>query len=384
MLKEENNNEDTNEYSDNDLVVDGSYDDMASYYDPDTSAYDEAPLGEDEYSEDDKITLSRYIEEKKNECCNVENFDEAAWHMLRSQINSAVQLQIPLTDIDIFARPDLSYEQREILKYALYDMQGLEREYISELAEKKYSASELKILLNDKKIEVKMNETVSVPLQILSDTITTYKEDIDSFKANALRKEREYGTRIEELEDLLKKKTEEYELLKNTYEEEQKARIKKEEQDRQQKLMDEKIERLAEEKFAKLQLEKAAEQERLELERRKWEAEHMQQNNSIFGRKKRNKSADSKAEPKQVPDYKVKPLPKDFDLATYMMTAGLSTGQMEVITLAVKANVDDSQIKAMIDQNMPAQQMRQALAVILARSYRNSGVMGEGDIVYED
>lgn len=353
------------------------------YYETDEIYDFEDSYSEDQVKNEDRITVEKYLEEKKKICYEVTDYDDAAWHMLRAQINSAVQLQIDLADIDIFAVPDLSYEQREILKYALYDRQGVERDYIKQLATKKYAANELKIMLNDKKLEVKMNETVSTPLQILSDTITAYKKDIDNFKESALEKENEYTAKITELEEELKDSQDRYNKLNKKYEDSVNAAAEKEKHDDQQRLINEKVNQLAAAKFAKLQIEKAAEEERIELERRKWEAETENRKSScgILGRLRKQKTAEAK--PAKI-DYKITPLPAGFDLATYMMTAGLGTGQMQVITLAVKANVDDSQIKAMIDQNMPAEQMRQVLAVILARSYKNSNVISEDDIVYDE
>ncbi len=50
------------------------------------------------------------------------------------------------------------------------------------MAEKRYTADVLRVKVNDKKIDVKMNEELSAPLRILSDSISAYKLDIDGYK----------------------------------------------------------------------------------------------------------------------------------------------------------------------------------------------------------
>ena len=133
--------------------------------------------------------------------------------------------------------------------------------------------------------------------------------------------------------------------------------------------------------FAKLQLEEAVKRERMEQERRKMEDE-LQSSTRQHGFWKRKKKEPEKPR-KPRPLSTVEQLPPGFDLTAYIMSAGLSAGQMDVISLAVRSKVDDSIIKSMIDQQLPAAQMKQLLAVVLARGHQGSSV-SEDDVMYDD
>ena len=90
-------------------------------------------------------------------------------------------LGLTLDKIEIFAQGSLNYEQREILKYALYESK-IDLKDLKEMAEERYTAEVLQVKINDKKLDVKMNEELSAPLRILSDSISAYKLDIDGYK----------------------------------------------------------------------------------------------------------------------------------------------------------------------------------------------------------
>lgn len=329
------------------------------------------------------MTLKDYLKYKKDQYINDFGEDEDGWNKLRSQINSAIMLGLTLDKIEIFAQCSLNYEQREILKYALYDSQ-IDTAYISTLAEKKYSAEVLRTKMFDRKADIKMSEELSTPLKILSDSISAYKGDIDKFKEETDKKIEQYEEKLRELEKNRDSLKEQLEAERKDNEEQMRLIRNREQREKDKKEFDERVELVAQQKFARMQLEETAKREQLELERRKIEEELMKSQGSQhrgFWRKKK-KALDKEDKPrKPMPLSTVGQLPPGFDLTAYIMSAGLSAGQMDVISLAVRSNVDDRIIKSMIDQQLPAAQMKQLLAVVLARGHQGSAVR-EDDITY--
>lgn len=327
-----------------------------------------------------EMTLKEYIEIKYKQYLQ-SGLDENSWKMLRSQINSGVALGISLDRIEIYAKITLDYAQREVLKYALYE--GVEDEFVKELAESGVSAEVLRVKLDDKKVNVKMTEELSTPLQILSDSISAYKQDIDKYKEQADKEINKYKEKLEVAENETRILKEKLEFEKKSSEEQRQIIREKEKRERERKDFEERVEKAAQEKFAKMQLEEAANRERKEYERQMIEKEIRKEGKSkhSFWRKKEKISCDKPR--KNIPQPYVQPLPAGFDLTAYIMSAGLSSDQMDVLSLAVRSRVDDSIIKAMIDQQLPAAQMKQLLVVILAREHQGSA-MKEDDVVYID
>ena len=326
------------------------------------------------------MTLKDYLKYKKDQYIDDFGEDEDGWNKLRSQINSAVMLGLTLAKIEIFAQGSLDYEQREILKYALYESK-IDTKDLKDMAEKRYTADVLRVKVNDKKIDVKMNEELSAPLRILSDSISAYKLDIDGYKQQS-------ESRIKGIEEKLRAVEQERDNLKDQLDSERRENQEqlrlireREQREKEKKEFDARVEKAAQEMFAKLQLEEAVKRERMEQERRKMEDE-LQSSTRQHGFWKRKKKEPEKPR-KPRPLSTVEQLPPGFDLTAYIMSAGLSAGQMDVISLAVRSKVDDSIIKSMIDQQLPAAQMKQLLAVVLARGHQGSSV-SEDDVMYDD
>lgn len=336
--------------------------------------------GEELAGQQREMTLKEYIEIKYKQYLQ-SGLDENSWKMLRAQINSGVALGISLDRIEIYAKITLDYAQREVLKYALYE--GVEDEFIKELAESGVSAEVLRAKLDDKKVNVKMTEELSTPLQILSDSISAYKQDIDKYKEQADKEINKYKEKLEVAENEIRILKEKLEFEKKSSEEQLQIIREKEKRERERKDFEERVEKAAQEKFAKMQLEEAANRERREYERQMIEKEIRKEGKSkhSFWRKKEKIASDKTR--KNIPQPYVQPLPAGFDLTAYIMSAGLSADQMDVLSLAVRSGVDDSIIKAMIDQQLPAAQMKQLLVVILAREHHGSA-MKEDDVVYID
>lgn len=214
------------------------------------------------------MTLKDYLKYKKDQYIDDFGEDEDGWNKLRSQINSAVMLGLTLAKIEIFAQGSLDYEQREILKYALYESK-IDTKDLKDMAEKRYTADVLRVKVNDKKIDVKMNEELSAPLRILSDSISAYKLDIDGYKQQS-------ENRIKEIEEKLRSAEQERDNLKDQLESERRENQEKlrlirerEQREREKKEFDARVEKAAQEKFARMQLEETANRERMEIERRK-------------------------------------------------------------------------------------------------------------------
>ena len=325
-----------------------------------------------------EMTLKVYMEFKHKQLME-SHFDEKDWNMLRSQINSAVQLGIKIEKIEIFAQPVLSYEQREVLKYAIYD--GAEDEFIRNLTEKGLSADVMRAKIDDKKADIKMSEELSTPLQILSDSITAYKQDIDKYKEQSDKILKSCRDKLEAAEEEIQNLQKQLDAERKTNEDQLQIIRERERREHEKREFEDRVEKAAQEKFARMQLEEEAKRERQESERIRFEEELRQEKRTkrgLFSRK-RNKEDDRPRKP--VPLSTVQKLPAGFDLTAYIMSAGLSAGQMDVISLAVRSKVDDSLIKAMIDQQLPAAQMKQLLAVILARGHQGSSC-GHEDVVY--
>jgi hypothetical protein len=87
------------------------------------------------------------------------------------------------------------------------------------------------------------------------------------------------------------------------------------------------------------------------------EPEATRKTKGLFKRKKHNEPV----------IYAVNPLPANFNISQYLMQKKLNTAQLQIITYAVKANIDESIIKQMIDNNLPAEQMKQVIEIILVK-----------------
>lgn len=256
------------------------------------------------------MTLKDYLKYKKDQYIDDFGEDEDGWNKLRSQINSAVMLGLTLAKIEIFAQGSLDYEQREILKYALYESK-IDTKDLKDMAEKRYTADVLRVKVNDKKIDVKMNEELSAPLRILSDSISAYKLDIDGYKQQS-------ENRIKEIEEKLRSAEQERDNLKDQLESERRENQEKlrlirerEQREREKKEFDARVEKAAQEKFARMQLEETANRERMEIERRKIEDEFQSKHRRGFWKKRKIEPEKAR---KSIPLSAVEQLHRDLTL----------------------------------------------------------------------
>lgn len=319
------------------------------------------------------------------------NLDDE-WNKLRSQLNSSLMLGISQDNIDKYATLDYTYEQREVIKYAFFT--GIPDTVIAQMLHYK-TWGEMVKEMDASRISEEMTRLIDKPLNVISQTLESYVNSFETFQAEMETKKKEYEMRINELELKLTEKEEEINQLYQSIEEKEKAEQEEKEKKRQEEDIRKRAEELANKRFEEL----IAEKEQTEYNRTQMQlavlrniqeyypdvpdtfifadskenhlpvSNNVVHRNGIFGRKRRKKEADI-SESLQLRKKRFKPekLPSDFNLSSYMMSTDLSSSQMEIITLAVKTGVDDSVIKQMIDSRLPAQQLKQVLEVILART----------------
>lgn len=319
---------------------------------------------------------------------------EDEWNMLRSQLNSGLMLGISQENIDKYAVLNYTYEQREILKFAMFT--GISDTVIARMMVKK-TWGEMLAEMDASKVGPIVTDLVDKPLNAISRTLESYVSSFNSFRSETEACKSEYENRIHELEALIANKEEEMNGLQQKIQEIEKAGREEQERARQESEMRSRIEEMATERVKELM----AEQAQREYERNQMKQEIYRQMENQYGldflsadgcsadrngagwslfagrnKRRRRKSPDvGEVPPIRRIVFKSEKLPANFNLSAYMMSADLSSSQMEIITLAVKTGVDDSVIKQMIDSRLPAQQLKQVLEVVLARSAEN-GIAG--------
>ncbi len=312
------------------------------------------------------LPVADYLALKKAEYYKTEGASDEGWNQLRSQINSGLYLQIHQKMINLYARADLTYEQREIMKFYLFE--NTDAELVSKAA--KYPASEMLIFLRSSQSENNLVSTVSEHVSIINDNIKLYREDMKSLSYEMEEKMTEYKEKIAEYEQqlrnkdkIIEEKTAAYNKLLN----ENRKRIADAEK---KKTFDSQVEeaanRLFAEKMLEEELKKSREKEIEDKIRDEYELKYPRKKKKGFSLFPHKDKAKNKHEGKNA-SYKVEKLPEGFDIAEYIIHSSLSSSQYSIITLAVKMQIDESIIKQMIDNNLPAEQMKQLLSIILVK-----------------
>ena len=226
--------------------------------------------------------------------------EDVTWDMLRSQINSGLQLGLSQEQIDMYTTAFYSYEQMEVIKFALYA--NLEADILVKLCDPKLETKDM--------IHIMLHSEETKCLTGAVNSIATYMDELQM-----VRQEHE---------------TVEQDLQNRLHEEQEKNH-----------LLEQKLEDLNKKK-------KEPESRRDQPEIRK-----------IFGKKKtQHLSAEA--------------LPDDFNLSNYIIQAHLSADQMEVIRFAIEKQIDDQMLVQLIDQHLPAEQLRNMVAVILTKKIMES------------
>lgn len=221
--------------------------------------------------------------------------EDVTWDMLRSQINSGLQLGLSQEQIDMYTTAFYSYEQMEVIKFALYA--DLEADILVKLCDPKLETKDM--------IHIMLHSEETKCLTGAVNSIATYMDELQMVR-------QEHETVEQDLQNRLREEQEKNHLL------------------------EQKLEELNKKK-------KEPESRRDQPERRK-----------RFGKKKtQHLSAEA--------------LPDDFNLSNYIIQAHLSADQMEVIRFAIEKQIDDQMLVQLIDQHLPAEQLRNMVAVILTK-----------------
>lgn len=256
-----------------------------------------------------EITNLQYIEIKYKSIMDYfidvkEDERNEIWNRIRSQINSGLFLGLKQADIDLYANGKYDYYQMEVIKFALFSsLPG-----ISSILNQELTYQEMMLMIKASMKEEVMLGSIEEPLRLISGMVDSYKAEFSSCKEKHRRE-------IEE-------KTEENNMLEQQLQE------------------------------VKSELDKT--RTALQLLQEKLEEKTEQENNS------RKKFSFHKKTTEQIEI-------NNMDLTQYIISSDLSAAQMDIISFAVKAQVDDRLIRQMIDKKLPAAQMKQVLEVALAK-----------------
>lgn len=300
---------------DNDMYIEEDEKMMTSEEDEVTDQKPEADT-ESEPTEPAEITNLQYIELKYKSVMEYladkkEDERNETWYRIRSQINSGLFLGLKQSDIDLYANGTYDYFQMEIIKFVLFS----ELSEVSGIFDPELTYQEMLLMVKASMKEEAMIGSIEEPLRLISGTVDSYKAELDSYKEMHQRE--------------IAEKCEENRLL-------------------EQQLLDIKSEldkTRTELQLLQDQKEKKADQEiSADIKRRKF---------SFHKKSRETKKTEAKVE--------------NMDLTQYIISSNLSSAQMDIISFAVKTQVDDQLIRQMIEKKLPAAQMKQVLEVALAK-----------------
>lgn len=314
-----------------------------------------------------ELSPADYLSKKKEEYFAASGASEEGWKAMRSQIISGVYLKLPWRLIDLYTDAGLGYEQREVIKLYLYINKDITEDIIKEALS--YPAPEMfdffqgrkspeKIISDAEKRLVELNESISAYRKDYQDLLTRLEGEISELKEKLSKNEAKLAERNEKI----KKLTEEY-----------------------NKLVDETNKRIADE----------AGQKEFDWRVRE-EAKRLVEKEGLLGEFTKTPSVNTQKEPRifnikhkvrknkgSIKPYTEDILPENFDITSYIINAGISTDQMKILALAVRHNIDDRLLKRLIDDDVPAQQMKQLISIELIKKDNQKFVAAdEGEIYY--
>lgn len=351
----------------------------------------EVPLTDNKpISEVDAMSYKAYITFLYDEFCNMHKGVaglEDEWSKVRAQVNSALQLHIPRSSITPLISLEYSYEQREVIKYMLFT--GASGEVVEQMTPN-LSYKEMIARYDASKVESAVANMLDAPLNTMSKLVNDYKEDLSHFR-------QETEQQIADYEQQIKEKTAELETVKNELKSLKEAIEEENKKQQQEQQIKAEAEKLAQSMFLEQKKQFEAEnrhnQEVEELYMRIQQLENGVTTSSNSKEKKRfsfKKKQDKSSTPPPKRFDNV-PLPKDFDISTYMMQSNLASSQLDVIALAVKCGLSDRIVKDMIDSGKDARQLKQIVEVFLAKRDREmkektakEHVISQEDIIYDE
>ncbi len=277
-----------------------------------------------------------------------------SWYRLRSQVNSGLALGLSKQQIDVFAKRKYDYEQREVLKYIIYA--GCSKDIIVKIANPKYTASEMIVMYESGQREKSLFEAVKEPIDTISESVAGFKFEFDVYRERINLQLKEKDEKIHEIEQENERLMKEIERMEEIKQKQQKTKSYDEDVARA-------AEAIANKKYQEMVIEQMAKQrERQEIEnevRKQYERENNGKGRRLFGKNKKNKSA-------YAAGYIQQSVSGD-NITDMLLHSSLSSAQLQVITLAVKCNIENETLENMIRQNMPAENMKQMVEVILVR-----------------
>ncbi len=336
----------------------------------------------------DKLPYKSYITYLYNHFCEVnkglEHLDEE-WKKVRAQVNSALQLKIPRKYIERLISLEYSYEQREVIKFMYFS--GISEELVADM-KPALTYKEMIAKYDATKVESAIVNMLDAPLNTMSRLVNEYKEDLAKYRKETEEKIASYEQQMKEKDMELAEAKEE---LANLQEEKKAEREKKS----KEQLIQMEAEKIAQEMFLAKKKEYDAEnrrnQEMEELYHRIDMLEHGADPGNGRQKEKRGWFTGKKSK-KQVPGTSPQrfsrnlPLPKDFDISTYMMQSNLSSSQLDVIAMAAKCGLSDQILKDMIDSGKDARALKQIVEVFLAKKEKEMTAgsdIKQEDIVYD-
>lgn len=241
------------------------------------------------------------------------------WTMIWSEIISGLFLGLTQSQVDIYIA-DFKYNlyQMEILKFAQFSDLTSER-FIS-LANPELTKDEMLRLLFYSK-DAESFEGAKASVKSLIDEMAALKNEMQQ---NKMVDDEKYKKRAEDLE-------------------------------RQIEGLNETINKLQQENN-KLQNKIKSKEEIPDTPAEPPEEKEGKLSGSLFKKKKKQEAPKTK-----------QPLPEDFDLSEYIINAGLSASQLELINFAIRNKIDESMIKQFIDNNIPAEQLKSIIEVIITK-----------------
>lgn len=332
----------------------------------------------------DKLPYKSYITYLYDRFCDVNkglgHLDEE-WKKVRAQVNSALQLKIPRKYIERLISLEYSYEQREVIKFMYFS--GSTEEMVADM-KPALTYKEMIAKYDATKVESAIVNMLDAPLNTMSRLVNEYKEDLAKYRKETEEKIASYEQQIKEKDMKLAEVKEE---LTNLQEEKKAEREKKS----KEQLIQMEAEKIAQEMFLAKKKEYDAEsrrnQEMEELYHRIDMLEHGADPGNGRQKEKRGWFSGKKSK-KKVPSTSPQrfsrnlPLPKDFDISTYMMQSNLSSSQLDVIAMAAKCGLSDQILKDMIDSGKDARALKQIVEVFLAK--RENEMTAGSDVKQED
>ena len=130
--------------------------------------------------------------------------EDVSWDMLRSQINSGLQLGLSQEQVDMYSTAFYSYEQMEVIKFAIYAR--LSSEQLMKLCDPKLDAKDM--------LQVLLHTEASKGLTSAVNSIAAYMDELQEIKQEHAKEEKRLQDQLQEEEKKVRELEAEIEKLK--------------------------------------------------------------------------------------------------------------------------------------------------------------------------